>query len=331
LGELAGVVNSFSTHVSRPHGIASGWSEADAGRVYAHAVSTHVLTDWGLNVAFRKLGVVLLAGALLSGLVACGDDDDQTQTTSDTTESASGAAANFTPVTDGTLTVVTSLPAPGFWEGDDPSNISGGYEYEIAKALQAGLGMDDLEVVNVSFDQLVAGQVGDFDVALSQVTITDERKQVVDFTEPYFESDQGVLVMAGTEVASVDEAKALQWGVQSGTTGADYATDVLKPEKEPQVFQDLSAGFAALEAGQVDAFMMDTAIVLAQASESDGAEEVAAQFKTGEEYGGILPKGSDNADAINTVLTQLKDDGSLSEFAKQWLGGDPSEVPVLTP
>jgi polar amino acid transport system substrate-binding protein len=283
-------------------------------------------------VVFRKVGAVLFAGALIAGLVACGDDDEaETEGTSETTEAASGAAADFTPVTEDTLTVVTSLPAPGFWNGDDPSNITGGYEYEIATALQERLGMGDLEIVNVSFDQLVAGQVGDFDVALSQVTITEERKQVVDFTEPYFESDQGVIVQAGTEVATVEDARALQWGVQSGTTGADYLADTLKPEQEAQVFQGLDAGFAALEAGQVDAFMMDTAIVLAQAAESNGTQEVAAQFKTGEEYGGILPKGSANADAINSILTELKDDGSLSEFAKEWLGGDPSDVPVLTP
>jgi len=279
-------------------------------------------------VGFRGFGAVLLSMSLVAGLAACGDDDNA-ETTQTTASSGGGSA--FTPVTDDTLTVVTSLPGPGFWNGDDPSAITGGYEYEIAKALQEGLNMGKLKVVNVSFDQLVAGQVGDYDVALSQVTITDERKQVVDFTEPYFESDQGVLVKAGTQVETVDDAKALQWGVQSGTTGADYVTDTLKPDKEPQVFQDLSAGFAALEAGQVDAFMMDTAIVLAQAAQSNGAQEVAAQFKTGEQYGGILPKGSDNADAINAILTQLKDDGSLSRFAEQWLGGDPSAIPVLTP
>jgi polar amino acid transport system substrate-binding protein len=279
-------------------------------------------------VAFRKFGALLVAGALFASLAACGDDDSAE--TSNTTEGAA-SGGNFTPVTDDTLTVVTSLPAPGFWQGDDPNNITGGYEYEIAKALQERLNLGELKIVNVSFDQLVAGQVGDFDVALSQVTITDERKQVVDFTEPYFESDQGVLVMTGTKVDTVEEAKALQWGVQSGTTGADYLANTLKPDSEPQVFQDLAAGFAALQAGQVDAFMMDTAIVLSQMSESGGTEEVAAQFKTGEEYGGILPKGSTNADAINSILTELKDDGSLSDFATQWLGGDPSAVPVLTP
>lgn len=282
-------------------------------------------------MALRKLGTVLLVGALATGLTACGDDDDEADdTAAGTTEPATGDA-DFSPVTEDTLTVVTSLPAPGFWNGDDPAAITGGYEYEIAVALQERLGLSDLEVVNVSFDQLVAGQVGDFDVALSQVTITDERREVVDFTEPYFESDQGVLVSEGTEVETVEDAKALQWGVQSGTTGADYIADVLQPDQEAQVFQDLSAGFAALEAGQLDAFMMDTAIVLSQASESGGAQEVAAQFKTGEEYGGILPKGSENAEAINTILEELEADGSLSEFAEEWLGGDPSAIPVLTP
>ena len=58
---------------------------------------------------------------------------------------------------------------------------------------------------------------------------------------------------------------------------------------------------------------------------------MVAQFKTGEQYGGILPKGSDNADAINAVIADLEADGSLSEFAEEWLGGDPSEIPVLEP
>jgi polar amino acid transport system substrate-binding protein len=289
---------------------------------------------WEVTLASHKVGAILLAGALVAGLTACGGDDDDDEGDAAGTTASEAGDSDFTPVTDDTLTVVTSLPAPGFWNGDDPSAITGGYEYEIAQAMQERLGLGELEVVNVSFDQLVAGQVGDFDVALSQVTITEEREEVVDFTDPYFESDQGVLVQAGTEVATVDDARALQWGVQSGTTGADYVADTLQPEQEPQVFQDLAAGFAALQAGQVDAFMMDTAIVLSQAGESGGEQEVAAQFTTGEEYGGILPEGSAgsaNAEAINGILADLEEDGSLSEFAVEWLGGDPSAIPVLTP
>ena len=285
-------------------------------------------------MAIRKVGAILLTGALVAGLTACGGDDDDEDGGEAGTTAPEAGDTDFSPVTDDTLTVVTSLPAPGFWNGDDPSAITGGYEYEIAQAMQERLGLGDLEVVNVSFDQLVAGQVGDFDVALSQVTITEEREEVVDFTDPYFESDQGVIVQTGTEVATVEDAQALQWGVQSGTTGADYVADVLQPEQEAQVFQDLAAGFAALQAGQVDAFMMDTAIVLSQAAESGGEQEVVAQFTTGEEYGGILPEGSAgsaNADAINGILAELEEDGSLSDFAVEWLGGDPEAIPVLTP
>jgi polar amino acid transport system substrate-binding protein len=270
-----------------------------------------------------------MAGALLVGLAACGDDDDD-DAGGATTTAASGGGAAFTPVKADTLTVVTSLPAPGFWNGDDPAAITGGYEYEIVKAMQEKLGLANLDVQNVSFDQLVAGQVGDFDIAFSQVTITDERKQVVDFSDSYFESDQGVLVMEGTEVPDVAAAKELQWGVQSGTTGETYVLETLQPSSDPQVFQDLAAGFAALSAGQVDAFMMDTAIVLAQASESGGEQVVAAQFKTGEQYGAILPKGSTNTARFNELIAELKADGSLGRFAEEYLGGDPSKVPVLT-
>jgi polar amino acid transport system substrate-binding protein len=280
-------------------------------------------------VALRKLSAILFAAVLAIGFVACGDDDDGDDGTA--AESGDGGGSGFEPVTDDTLTVVTSLPAPGFWEGDDPEEITGGYEYDIVLAMQERLGVSNLEIVNVSFDQLVAGQVGDFDIALSQVTITEERQQVVEFTDPYFASDQGVLVQTGTEVADMDDARSIQWGVQSGTTGSDFMLDVIQPEQEPQVFQDLSAGFAALEAGQVDAFMMDTAIVLSQASESGGSQEVVAQFRTGEEYGGILPEDSPNADMFNDILAELEADGSLAEFAEEWLGGDPGDIPVITP
>jgi polar amino acid transport system substrate-binding protein len=228
--------------------------------------------------------------------------------------------------------VVTSLPGPGFWNGSesDPSKLTSGYEYDIAHAMQQKLGLANIEVRNENFDAIVAGQAGQFDIALSQVTITDERKKVVDFTEPYFDSDQGVLVKTGTKVADLAAAKKLVWGVQTGTTGADFVNDTVKPDKAAQPFVQLADGFTALQAGQVDAFMMDVPIVLSEASTSSGKLEVAAQFKTGEQYGGILPKGSTNKAAFDALLKGLKDDGSLEKFAAANLGGDPSKVPVIS-
>ena len=249
----------------------------------------------------RNLGTVLMAGALLVGLAACGDDDDD-DAGGATTTAASGGGAAFTPVKADTLTVVTSLPAPGFWNGDDPAAITGGYEYEIATAMQEKLGLANLDVRNVSFDQLVAGQVGDFDIAFSQVTITDERKQVVDFTEPVLRVRPGRPRDGGHRGATTStDAKELQWGVQSGTTGeALRARDAPAVERARRSSRTSRPASRRSAAGQVDAFMMDTAIVLAQAAESGGEQVVAAQFKTGEQYGAHPAEGLDERRRAST-------------------------------
>jgi polar amino acid transport system substrate-binding protein len=256
---------------------------------------------------------------------ACGGGSEEpTETTTQ---------GGFSPVTEGVLTVATNLPAPGFWNGDDPSAIEGGFEYGIATELADRLGLDGVNVVNVSFDALVAGQARDFDIALSQVTITDERAEVVDFTVPYFSSDQGVLVRKGTDVSDLGAAKQLQWGVQASTTGQSFVDEEIQPDEETRVYSETTQAFTALQANQVDAVLLDTAIVLGQAAEPGSPFEVVAQFKSGEAYGGILPKGSPNREAIDDHLQEMIDDGTTSdlsdEFLKPELGGDPTKVPYI--
>ena len=173
----------------------------------------------------------------------------------------------------------------------------------------------------------------DYDIALSQVTITDERAKVVDFSAPYFESQQGILVKAGTPVNNLDDAKKLKWAVQTGTTGELLINDKLKPTQEAQPFQDLSAAFAALQAGQVDAVAMDTAIVLGQAANSNGKEEVPAQFTQPggpDKYGAIYPKGSTNKAAIDALIAGFISDGSITKWANQWLTKDPGNLTTIT-
>jgi polar amino acid transport system substrate-binding protein len=285
----------------------------------------------------RKL--LVLASVVLAAtvsLVACGGDDDDSAA-DNTTTSAAGASGDCTlqTVKADTLTVVTSLPGPGFWEGSDtdPTKLTGGYEYDIAKKIQSACGLSKMEVRNVGFDAIVAGTVKDYDLALSQISITDERKQVVDFSEPYFESNQGVLVKAdsGVDVKTLDDAKTIQWGVQTATTAIDLL-DKIQPDKQPRVYQQLADGYTALQAGQVDAFLIDTAINLGEAARSDGVFKVVSQFsqESGpDQYGALFPKGSANVDAINKVLTQLKDSGELDQLTKQDLTADPSDLPLI--
>jgi polar amino acid transport system substrate-binding protein len=273
----------------------------------------------------HKVMRLLMVLTILAG--ACATDSGSDQPTPTRTQEG------FAPVEEGVLTVASNLPAPGFWNGDDPSAIEGGFEYGIATELAKRLGLDEVKVVNVSFDALVAGQARNFDLALSQVTITDERAEVVDFTVPYFSSDQGVMVRKGTAVPDLEAARALQWGVQASTTGQSFVDEKIKPAKETRVYSETTQAFTALQANQIDAVLLDTSIVLGQAAEPGSPFEVIAQFRAGESYGGILPKGSPNRDEIDEHLQAMLDDGTVARLLDQYLkpefGGDPTKVPYI--
>jgi len=228
----------------------------------------------------------------------------------------------------GPLKVATDLPAPGFWDGETPDNVDGGFEYDLANELADRLGYDGFELTDVSFDALVAGQLSGFDIALSQVTITDERGEVVDFTTPYFSADQGVLVRKGTKV-NAKNAKKIQWGVQRSTTAQFFLKEELKPNEKVRTYKQTVDLFAALRAKQIDAVLLDTPIVLSQAGASKGLFKVVGQFATGEQYGGILVKGSDLLADIDEVITALEAEGFLGELADKNLGGDPTKVKFI--
>ncbi|HVJ43748.1 MAG TPA: ABC transporter substrate-binding protein [Dongiaceae bacterium] len=239
----------------------------------------------------------------------------------------------FTPAQAGQLTVEVNLPAPGWWNGDTPEQIKDGYEYCMAANIAYRAGLDNVKVVNVAWDALVAGQTKDFDFALSEISITDERKKVVDFSVPYFNSDIGILVKKGTSVDG-ESIKKMRVGVQQATTGADFVSNKLKPA-EVKVFPDTTGMFTALMAGQVDAAMTDTAIVLGQASQASGALEVVGQYSTGETYGALYPKGSANAATIDKIIDALIKDGTLQQLSAKYLaaawGADPTKIPYFKP
>jgi len=242
---------------------------------------------------------------------------------------AKGSVA-LTPAVAGQLTVEVKLPAPGFWNGDTPEAIKDGFEYCLAAEIAHRAGLDKVAVVNVAWDALVAGQTKNFDFALSQISITDERKKVVDFSTPYFASDIGILAKKGTKVDSA-AMKSLRIGVQQATTGADFVDQQLKPATPAKVFPDTPSMFTALQAGQIDVAMTDTAIILQQAGASGGLFEVVGQYTTGESYGALYPKGSANEAALNKAIEALIADGTIKALSIKYLGGDPTAIPKFKP
>jgi polar amino acid transport system substrate-binding protein len=241
------------------------------------------------------------------------------------------AADEFQPVTPGVLTIVTDLPAPGFWlvEGDA---FVGGFEYALARSFADDLGLD-LEVRDVEFTDIVAGRVDDYDLALAEVTVTDRRDQAVDFTEPYLEVDDGILTRSGLEVPDLATARDLEWGVVAGTTQEVLVNESVLPRRPATTYPNLETALEALESGGIEALLLDTPIALAEEARSAGELEVPAQFDTGQNFAGVLPSGSPNRDVIDALIRRARSNGSLDEMRIEWLdpllGRDPSTVPYL--
>ena len=244
-----------------------------------------------------------------------------------------GAIPIANPAKAGQLTVEVSLPAPIWWNGDTPEAIKDGMEYCMAAEIAWRAGYDKLEVVNVGWDALIAGQTEGFDLAMSQISITDERKQVHDFSVPYFSSDIGVLVRKD---APVDEKsiKAAKIGVQQATTGAAFVQDKLGIT-DFQVYPDQGDMFAALRAGQTDVAITDTSIVLAEVVANPDQVDVVGQYKTGESYGAIYPKGNPNNAILDKIIQSMIDDGTVAKLGAKYLaaawGRDPAAVPYFNP
>lgn len=239
------------------------------------------------------------------------------------------------PAKAGQFTVVASLPAPIWWNGDTVESIKDGMEYCFAAEIAWRAGYDKFELVNVDWDPLVTGQAADYDLAISEISITDERKKVVDFSIPYFSSDIGVLVRAA-EPVDEKSIKQKTVGVQAATTGANFVADVLKiPAAQTQVYQQQGDMFTALAAGQIDAAITDTSITLAEEVNTKGQHVVVGQYKTGESYGAIYPKGGANNATLDKIIQSIIDDGTMSKLADKYLaavwGKDPAKVPYFNP
>jgi polar amino acid transport system substrate-binding protein len=268
------------------------------------------------------LGLVLLVALFGAG---CGGGDDDGDQAGDQ-QGTGGAAQLENPITPGTLTVGTELPAPPFWIGDDYDSITGGFEVDLAKEIGKRLGLNNVKFVEMPFSGLVAGQQCDCDINFSQVTITEERDRVVDFTEPYFEANQGILARQGVTVTSLADAKGIRWGAQLNTTGATFIADRIQPTTEARIFDRTVDAFQALNAGQIDAILLDTPIVLGAVDNKQVRNaEVIGQFKTGEQYGAVLNRGSPNLEAFNTVIRQLKSEGFVDQLLQKYF---PEQVAV---
>lgn len=208
------------------------------------------------------------------------------------------------------LKVGTSPDFPPFEYIDDNGNIVG-IDIDLVKALAAKLGYD-VEIVSIDFDGLIpALQNGQIDVIAAGMTITDERKQKVDFTLPYWDADQAILVKKGSDFypQSLNDLAGKVVGVQSGTTGEWLIDDFINQSGSDitvKRYPSFVLAVTDLINGRIDAVIVDTPVAAAFSKKYD--VEVSATIQTGEQYGLAVQKGS------TELLNELNQ--ALEEFLK---------------
>ncbi|MEN2474800.1 ABC transporter substrate-binding protein [Burkholderia sp. GS2Y] len=229
-----------------------------------------------------------------------------------------------------TLTVATVLPNPGWWNGTSPTTIDSGFEYCLAANIAYRAGLHHVKIKNMAWDQYISGTATGYDVAIASTTITDARKRIFNFSQPYFSSNLGVATKTSSDVSAAN-IRTKRVGTLQGNVGADWVARILKP-KSVGVYQSQMDMFTALVAGQVDAVITDTTLALSQVKASNGTLHVVGQYNLDQGYGAITPRGSANTDAVNKAVGDLVSDGTVRQLSTTYLqpmfGADPSAIPV---
>ncbi|MEZ5779680.1 MAG: ABC transporter substrate-binding protein [Paracoccaceae bacterium] len=241
-------------------------------------------------------------------------------------------------IKDGVLTVATGNPAYFPWVIDNDPAAGKGFEAAVAYEVAARLGFaaDKVEWTTTSFDQAIQPGAKEFDFNLQQFSITPERDEVIDFSTPYYQAAQAVLVRqpvidAGA-TPTLASLKSLKWGLAAGTTAPALIQQLVAPETEPLLYDDTADAAEALKAGQVDATLMDlpTALFTAAVVLDDGV--VLGQFPKGADapdaFGLVFAEGNPLRDCANEALAEMTADGKLESVEAEWLQ-EATGVPVI--
>ncbi|MFI7672051.1 basic amino acid ABC transporter substrate-binding protein [Actinophytocola sp. NPDC049390] len=260
-----------------------------------------------------KVFAVLPALAIM--LAGCGDAS---------APSGDGSSADGGPelVNEGKLTNCTGLPYKPF-EYEEGGEVIG-FDIDLMDLVAKELGVEQ-DVVDTPFDGIQSGadfNAGKCDLSSAGMTITDERKQNIDFSDPYFDATQALVAKKGSGIASLDDLEGKRLGVQNSTTGQTYAAENAQGA-ESVVFEDLGLLLQAVETGAVDAGINDNGVLYDWVKEKTDFE-VVTEFDTGEQYGIGMRKGNTAlADVVNKVLADAKASGEYDRIYEKWFGTKP--------
>ena len=242
---------------------------------------------------------------------------DTTAAAKEESTAAESTAAESKEAAGGKLVMATNAEFPPY-EFHDGDKIVG-IDAEIAQAIADELGME-LEIEDIAFDSIIPEIVsGKADMALAGMTVTEDRKASVDFSDTYATASQMIIVKEDSEIAGPDDLKGVTVGVQLGTTGDIYVSDL---EADGTTVERYNKGFEAVQAlsqGKIDAVVIDGEPAKTFVSETEGLKILDEAF-TVEEYAIAVKKGNTELlDKVNGALETLKDNGTLDEIVAKYI------------
>lgn len=266
------------------------------------------------KTAAKAVGASALAALVLT---ACGGGDE-----SESSEEGGEMLNNA-----GTLQVCSDVPYPPFEYFDGDGNVVG-FDIDIAESIAESMDTE-LEIVQTGFEGIQSGVALDSntcDIAISGMTITEERAGNMLFSDPYLDDNLGLLAATAADVSSLDDLEGLAVGVQADTTGATYAEE---QGYEVREYSDSGLLIQGLESGQVDAAIGNISILGYQAGESDTSEFIE-EIDTGEQLGiAAQSENTELIEAVNEALAEMESSGELEELEDTWFleGDTPEEAP----
>ena len=267
------------------------------------------------NTRLAAFFAVLLLALASVAVAGCGGGDDSTTGGGGGTSSESGGGEP--------LTVGSDIPYPPFEQGKSGNYT--GFDIELMEAIAEKIGRK-AEFQDTSFETIFRDVAqGKFEAVISAATITEEREKAVDFSNPYYLSEQAVLVKEGSDVKSLEDLEGKTVGVQQGTTGLELAKEELG-DAEVRPFPEGPDAVNALKAGTVEGVVID-APVAQNAVEKSGGIEIAEKVPTEETYGIAVAQGeTDLLDEINKALKEVEDDGTYEKIYEKWFHLEPPKA-----
>ena len=268
-----------------------------------------------------------LAAAGLSvaalALTACGGSSASTASSvassaaSSEAASASAAAGELTTVEAGKLTMATNATFPPYEMTTDAGEFEG-IDIEAAQAIADKLGLE-LQIDDMEFDAaLLSVQQGKADITMAGVTVTDERKAVMAFSDSYATGIQSIIVPEGSDIASPDDLAGKKIGTQRGTTGYIYCTDDFGEDAVVAYDSGLTA-VQALNNGQVDAVVIDNAPAKEYVAANPGLKVLETSYAEEDYAIGMNKDNTALVEAVNAALEELKADGTLQAIVDKYI------------